>query len=283
MKTCVKRIGFHRYCRAAGRPLVLVPTMGALHKGHVALLKKARRRAGASGTVVATLFVNPTQFDVEDDLMHYPRPYAQDAALLKALDVDVLFAPEASEMYSEDHSTWVVEDALSHCYCGASRPGHFRGVTTVVMKLFQLAQPDEAIFGAKDYQQLAIIRRMVRDLDLPIRILAHPTVRESDGLALSSRNRRLSETERREAPHFYRTLRAVGEAIRGGAVTPRQAERMFSAMLTAAGGFRVDYFKVANPKTLEPLPRGIPATAPLILLSAVFLGQTRLIDNLLLK
>ncbi|MFQ3578211.1 MAG: pantoate--beta-alanine ligase [Verrucomicrobiia bacterium] len=283
MRICKTRLRFYRECRDAARPLVLVPTMGALHEGHIALVRKARRRAGASGTVVATLFVNPKQFDVKEDLDRYPRPYAKDVAILRAQEVDLVFAPAASEMYAEDHSTWVVEDGLSQGYCGASRPGHFRGVTTVVMKLLQLARPDEAVFGAKDYQQLAVIRRMVRDLDVPVRIVAHPTVREADGLALSSRNIRLSKEERGVAPRFYQALRAVRDAIVAGPVTPREAEILFSRRLADVGCFKIDYFGVANPETLEPLPPTVPARPPLVLLGAVFLGETRLIDNLLLK
>ncbi|MGH7935434.1 MAG: pantoate--beta-alanine ligase, partial [Chthoniobacterales bacterium] len=179
---------------------VLVPTMGALHAGHVSLVRLAREYAGADGEVTVSIFVNPLQFEPDSDFSRYPRPEAADEEVCRAEGVDLIFRPSPNTMYADDRSTIVEETALSERLCGASRPGHFRGVTTVVTKLFHLFAPDAAVFGEKDFQQLAIVRRMVRDLDFPVEILAGPIVRESDGLALSSRNQYLTADERAQAP-----------------------------------------------------------------------------------
>ncbi len=192
--------------RPAGKRRVLVPTMGALHAGHLSLIRLARKSAGAEGEVAVSIFVNPLQFEPGSDLSTYPRPESADEELCRKEGVDLIFRPAPNEMYFEDRSTFVEETTLSERLCGASRPGHFRGVSTVVTKLFHLLTPDAAVFGEKDFQQLAMIRRLVRDLDFAVEIIAGPTVRETDGLALSSRNQYLSAEERAQAPIIRQAL-----------------------------------------------------------------------------
>lgn len=255
---------------------VLVPTMGALHDGHVALIRQARQLAGKNGAVLVSIFVNPIQFGPREDLARYPRPRREDLAICRREGVDLVFAPEPESMYAPDHSTFIDESALSAGLCGATRPGHFRGVCTVVGKLFHLLQPQVAVFGEKDYQQLAIIRRMVRDLHFPIKIVSLPTVREADGLALSSRNRLLTPEERQAAPVIRRSLLAAGEKW----VRPRaNLGRIVADVrgdLEKAGG-QVDYVEVVHAETLAPLT-GVEK--PAVMAVAVFFGKTRLIDNL---
>jgi pantoate--beta-alanine ligase len=268
-----------RWSREAHREgvrLALVPTMGGLHAGHLSLVALARKCADR---VVASVFVNPTQFDRADDFARYPRDLARDQAQLAEAGVDALFAPEADEMYPAGASTSVVVEGLSEPLCGAHRPGHFRGVATVVLKLLAIVEPDVAVFGEKDYQQLAIIRRMVRDLALAVEIVAAPIVREADGLAMSSRNQHLAARERVAARCLSRGLAAAGALVAGG---ERDA-----AVLTAAVGAevarevlaRTEYIALVDPATLAPLAtladRGVLALA-------VWVGGTRLIDNTLL-
>lgn len=260
-------------------PRVLVPTMGALHRGHTSLFDRARAEADAlGGEVVATIFVNPTQFGPKEDLAAYPRPLEADLAKCREHGVDAVFVPEVIEMYEADRSVAITENRLSTTLCGASRPGHFDGVCTVVAKLFLLAQPEAAIFGEKDFQQLAVIRRMVRDLDFPIRILGAPTVREPDGLALSSRNAYLTKEERSRAPHLFRALAHTAIEVGKGAVpTPQAARQLFDFLFSAASPARLDYFRIVDSASLEPLEalgQGHPR-----LLAAAFFGKTRLIDN----
>jgi pantoate--beta-alanine ligase len=261
-----------RACRVAGRPVVFVPTMGALHAGHEALVRRARRLAGASGTVVVSIFVNPTQFGPKEDLAAYPRPWRQDLALCRSAGADAIFAPEVAAMYHADRSITVEENALSRVLCGQSRPGHFQGVCTVVAKLFHAVLPDVAIFGEKDWQQLAIIRRMVRDLDFPVRIVGHPTVREPDGLAKSSRNAYLTAEERQVAPGIYAALQAAS-AHRTPAAIMGAARRDIAAL----PGARIDYIEVVDAETLRPVTT---LRRPARLAVAVFLGRARLIDNI---
>ena len=265
-----------RAVAAAPRPLALVPTMGALHDGHLALVRKARALVGRGGTVALSLFVNPTQFGPNEDLAKYPRPIARDLALCQAAGVDIVFTPEAGAMYAPDRSVWVEETSLSRGWCGASRPGHFRGVCTVVAKLFLQFQPDLAVFGKKDYQQLAVIRRMVRDLDFPVRVVGVPTVREPDGLALSSRNRYLTPEQRAVAPEFHRVLERVADRLRaGGGRGIAAAKREGVKRLSAIPGCAVEYLEVAHAGSLGvPVPGG-----PLVIAAAIRLGATRLIDN----
>ena len=259
---------------AAPSPVVLVPTMGALHDGHAALIEAARTRAGRSGTVIVSIFVNPTQFGPNEDLSKYPRPFEADLALCEAHGADAVFAPTADEMYPTGDSTFVDETELSRGLCGAQRPGHFRGVCTVVAKLFNIIRPAAAIFGEKDYQQLATIRRMARDLALPIEIVGGPLVRDSDGLALSSRNVYLSPEDRRRALSLSRALRHLGERIGEG-------ERDASALLAAGRAQlevdRLDYLELRDPLSLRPLAR---IDGPARAFVAAVVGRTRLIDNL---
>ncbi len=266
------------------RPLVLVPTMGALHEGHAALIRRARTTAGVHGTVGVSIFVNPPQFAPGEDLSGYPRTLSQDVKLCASCQADLIFAPNADELYRPGHSTWIEEGALGKGFCGSSRPGHFRGVCTVVAKLFNLVQPDVAVFGEKDFQQLAVIRRMVRDLDFPVKIMAVATVREKDGLAFSSRNRYLNPVERAAAPALRRSLQRAAAAFKTGA-SAEAVRRSFHKDLHRLGGglFQVDYFELADPHTLVPFPANARTQRPAIILAAAFLGATRLIDNILVR
>ncbi len=261
-------------------PRVLVPTMGALHRGHASLLDIAAAEAGRiGGEVVATLFVNPIQFGPNEDYDAYPRPLADDLETCRACGVAAVFAPPADEIYAPDRSVSVTESSLSRRLCGASRPGHFDGVCTVVAKLFHLLSPAAAVFGEKDYQQLAVIRRLVRDLDFPVRILAGPTVREQDGLALSSRNAYLRPEERAQAPILNEALRAAARAYRraGGCGDAGAAAAQFGKVFARATLARLDYFETVHADTLEPLGSGSEGHARF--LAAAFFGATRLIDN----
>jgi pantoate--beta-alanine ligase len=264
-------------CRAAVRPVVIVPTMGALHAGHAALIQHARRIAGKSGTVVVSIFVNPTQFGKGEDLARYPRPFRRDAKLCAENSVDLLFHPSSEAMYGGEFSTFVEEITLSKELCGRSRPHHFRGVATVVMKLFNLVRPDVAVFGRKDFQQLAIIRRMIADLNLSVRIAELPTVREPDGLALSSRNSYLSKAERAQAPLLWKSLREAARTARNGERRASALRRIVERTLQNAPDGKSDYIEVVNVKNLRPIAklRGRCAIA-----LAVFFGKTRLIDHI---
>ena len=204
--------------RAEGRSIALVPTMGALHEGHLALISAAKKKAD---TVIVSIFVNPTQFGPNEDYARYPRTLDDDIRRCRELGADVLFAPAADDMYAASFSTWVNETVLSDALCGLRRPGHFKGVCTVVLKLFLICQPQVAVFGQKDAQQALVIRRMVRDLNVPVKVILHPTVREQDGLALSSRNRYLTESERRQAPVLYQALKQVAQ-LKKQAILPRR-------------------------------------------------------------
>ncbi len=266
---------------AASAPVVLVPTMGALHEGHAALIRTARQLAQPEGSVVVSIFVNPTQFGPGEDYSRYPRTLAADEALCRAAGADVIFQPEPASMYLPGHSVTVEESALSRGLCGAARPGHFRGVCTVVAKLFHLVQPETAVFGEKDYQQLAIIRRMVRDLDFPVRIVGHPTVREADGLALSSRNRYLTAAERTAAAGIPRTLEEARRRVEADPqIRVRSLEEWVASALAEATGGRVDYAAVVDAESLEPLEF---FDRPARLAVAVHLGAARLIDNVALS
>lgn len=259
--------------RAEGLTVALVPTMGALHEGHLSLM---RQGAEMCDRVVATIFVNPTQFAPSEDLDSYPRREAQDVAALRAAGVPLLFAPDVKEMYPDGFSTTVTVATVSEGLCGARRPGHFAGVATVVAKLLLQALPDVAIFGEKDYQQLQVIRRMARDLDIPVRIEGGETVREADGLALSSRNAYLTPEERAAAPALHRVLVEVAARIRHGAA-PAQALADAAAVLEDEGFGPVEYVELRDAETLAPDPApGRPGR----LLAAAWLGKTRLIDNI---
>ncbi|MFM8809586.1 MAG: pantoate--beta-alanine ligase [Chthoniobacterales bacterium] len=261
--------------RNAGSPVVLVPTMGALHAGHAALIDAARARAGQSGTVVVSIFVNPTQFGPNEDFTKYPRSPEADMALCDAHGADAVFAPDASEMYPPGDSTFVDEGTLARGLCGASRPGHFRGVCTVVAKLFHVLRPEAAIFGEKDYQQLAVIRRMARDLFFGIEIVGHPTMREPDGLAMSSRNRYLGPEERKRATKISAALRAAAVKTSPGEIAAAAAQ-----LIEQGTGAAPEYVAVVDAETLEPLKS---LDRPAVLAAAVKIGETRLIDNLRLE
>ncbi|WP_114954608.1 pantoate--beta-alanine ligase [Sphingosinicella terrae] len=258
--------------RAQGGRIALVPTMGALHAGHMALVEEARARAGH---VVASIFVNPRQFGANEDLATYPRREAEDARMLEAAGCAILWAPDAGEMYPQGYATTVSVSGVSEGLCGAARPGHFDGVATVVCKLFNQVRPDVALFGEKDYQQLAVIRRMAADLDLDLEIVGVPTIREPDGLALSSRNAYLSPGERAASRVLPEMLRALAAAIAGGAtVAPALAEAR--ERLVEAGFAKVDYVELRDAETLTPLGT---LDRPGRLLAAAWMGRTRLIDN----
>lgn len=248
---------------------VLVPTMGALHRGHTSLIDLAGEQADEV-EVVVSIFVNPTQFGPGEDYESYPRTREEDLRLCEEHGVDLVFAPGPDEMYRDDASVTVGESSLSRRLCGASRPGHFDGVCTVVAKLFLLVQPDVAVFGEKDYQQLAIIRRMVRDLDVPVEILAHPTVREPDGLAMSSRNARLSPDQRADAPRIRRALVAASEQGAVSAVLDGARAAIESPLN------RIDYLELVDAETLQPAAE---FSRPTVLATAVFYGDVRLIDH----
>lgn len=255
-------------------PVAFVPTMGALHAGHAALIRRARRLAGPNGSAVVSIFVNPTQFGPNEDFSRYPRTEAEDLALCAACGADAVFIPTAAQIYAPDASVQVRETALSSRLCGPGRPGHFDGVCTVVTILFGIVRPDIAVFGQKDYQQLAIIRRMARDLHMPVRIVGVPTVREPDGLALSSRNRYLSPEERSQAPAIRRALL---EASRSGERSPSKLAARIRRSLAAAPLARVDYAEVLDADRLTPPDR---STRRVVAAVAVFFGKTRLIDNI---
>lgn len=262
--------------RSEGKRIGFVPTMGNLHAGHAALVTKAAQRAEF---VVASIFVNPLQFGAGEDLDTYPRTLAADQERLLAAGCNLLFAPGVEEMYPDGMAgqTLVCVPGVSEGLCGASRPGHFDGVATVVTKLFHMVQPDLAVFGEKDFQQLAVIRKLVRDLDLPVQIIGEPTVRDSDGLALSSRNGYLNDAQRRCAPALYQTLGALAAELRSGRDDHGVLIEDGLVRLSAAG-FEPDYLEIRHPLTLRPATR---ADRQLVILAAARLGTTRLIDNLL--
>jgi pantoate--beta-alanine ligase len=259
--------------RADGGTIAFVPTLGALHAGHMALIAEGRRRAAH---VVASIFVNPTQFGANEDLTAYPRREAADAAMLEAEGCALLWAPDEATMYPDGFETNVHVGGVSEGLDGASRPGHFDGVATVVTKLFSQVRPDFALFGEKDYQQLVVIRRMVRDLDLPVEIVGVPTQRDADGLALSSRNAYLSEEERRAARALPRALGEATQAIEQGAEVVEVLDTARSK-LAAAGFDPIDYVALCDAETLTPLDA---LSGPARLLAAARIGRTRLIDNL---
>jgi len=258
---------------ATPQPVVLVPTMGALHAGHLSLVNRARERAGAAGSVVVSIFVNPIQFDRRDDLEAYPRPLDADLAACRAAGVDLVFAPETAAMYAPDRSVSVTENSLSRHLCGASRPGHFDGVCTVCLKLFLLTGCSAAVFGEKDFQQLAIIRRMVRDLDVPVEIIDSPTLREPDGLAMSSRNTRLTPEQRADAPRIHRALTDASRLKTPAGILARARNT-----IAESPHARIDYLSLVDAGTLAAVES--LKNRPAILAAAVFYGDVRLIDHI---
>ncbi len=254
--------------------------MGALHAGHGALIARARKLAGKGGAVIVSIFVNPTQFGPKEDLSRYPRPFAADAAMCAELGTDAIFHPTAAEMYGADFSSAVDEHAVSLGLCGGARPGHFRGVCTVVLKLFTITQPDIAVFGRKDYQQCSVVARMVRDLNVPVRLVFAPTVRERDGLALSSRNVFLAPDERAQATVLRRSLLAAQAAFTKGQRSSVNLLGLMKKHLSTASLARVDYAAAVCGSSLQVV-RILKKGDTLAL--AVFFGRTRLIDNLQLR
>jgi pantoate--beta-alanine ligase len=262
--------------RRAGRSIGVVPTMGALHAGHLSLLRRCRAE---SDLAVMTLFVNPLQFDRKDDLARYPRDQDRDARLAREAGVDVIYAPTPEAMYPAGYATYVTVEGLTDCWEGATRPGHFRGVATVCTKLFTACRPHRAYFGQKDYQQTLVMRRLVADLDLGLELVVLPTVREADGLALSSRNVLLTPEARRQAVTISRALTAAQAAVKGG---ERDAERLraaIEAQIRTAPLAEIEYVAVCDPDTLASLTRLAPRGVALV---AARFGPVRLIDNILL-
>jgi pantoate--beta-alanine ligase len=255
-------------------PLGFVPTMGYLHEGHLSLVRRARQECGS---VVASIFVNPTQFGPQEDLAAYPRDLERDLGLLKAEGVDLVWTPMTATMYPEGFQTWVSVDELTRHLEGKQRPGHFRGVTTIVAKLFNAVGPDRAYFGQKDAQQATVIRRMVADLNFPIEVVVCPIVREADGLAKSSRNTYLNEAQRKAATVLFRSLTAAVEAFESGQREAQTLRDTMSAVLAGEPLAQVQYVSVADPETLEELSGEIERA---LLSMAVFVGETRLIDNM---
>ena len=263
--------------RAQGSLVGLVPTMGALHAGHVSLIRAARAEAGF---VVVSIFVNPTQFGASEDLSRYPRPFENDVEICTVENVDLIFHPAPEIMYPPHFRTYTEVQELQSVLCGQTRPGHFRGVATVVLKLFHIVQPDVAYFGQKDAQQARILLQMVRDLDVPIRLNICPIVREPDGLALSSRNVYLDATQRKNATVLYRTLEAMRMRIMAG---ERKADLLIKearAMIDATPGTRIDYAAIVDFEQLQPLQR---LQGKVLIALAVYFGTTRLIDNMLME
>lgn len=263
-----------RAARAEGRIIGLVPTMGALHAGHLSLVRAAQQK---SDTVVASIFVNPKQFGPSEDLAKYPRSIEKDTTLVENLGVQILFAPDASEIYPSGFRTYVNVEGLSERLEGRSRPGHFRGVTTVVLKLLETVQPNLAVFGRKDAQQARIIQQMARDLNLEAEIFVCPIVRESDGLAMSSRNAYLKPNERRAAAVLHRALEAAAKEISGGERDAQRLKALVREVLDAEPLATVDYAEIVDADTFEPVMQLRQTCAVLL---AVFIGSTRLIDNL---
>jgi pantoate--beta-alanine ligase len=260
--------------RARGASVGMVPTMGALHEGHLSLIRAAR---GENDVVVVSIFVNPTQFGPNEDLALYPRDFEGDRALAGEAGADLVFNPEVREMYAEDFSTWVEVEHLTERLCGRSRPGHFKGVCTVVAKLLNICQPHRAYFGEKDAQQLAVITRMARDLNLRTEIVPCPTVREADGLALSSRNTRLSAAQRAQAPVLYKALRAAHDRVEKGERGPARLDAAMRAVLAEAPLGEVDYIEIVSADDLAPVAT---LTGKVLIALAVGFGDVRLIDNI---
>jgi len=269
--------GLSRKKRGEGMKVCLVPTMGALHEGHLSLVRIAKEHADF---IVVSIFVNPTQFGPDEDYEKYPRERERDVEKLDALGVDAVFIPDVSAMYPEGYSTYVTVERLTEGLCGKSRPSHFRGVTTVVAKLFAIVEPRYAVFGRKDAQQLAVIRRMVRDLNLDIEILAGPIVREPDGLAMSSRNSYLSPEERRQATALYRALGKGEELFRSGVVDADLIVGKVREVIERESSAKIDYVELVDSGDMQPMDR---VEGEALLAVAAWFGGTRLIDNVTLK
>jgi len=275
MKSLITMESLRAWRKKLTGKVVFVPTMGALHHGHEALIRDARRLAGLKESVVVSIFLNPIQFGPREDVASYPKPLKNDIAVCRRAGADAVFLPTVADMYGPDRSVFVDEESLSSVLCGQSRLGHFRGVCTVVAKLFNIVQPTHAIFGEKDWQQLAIIRRMVRDLNFPVEIVTAPTVRESDGLAASSRNAYLTPDERALAPLIHAAMQSAAEKFKD----PVAIVKALVRALEKIPGARLDYAEAVDSVTLLPLKNRKSSGR---LAVAVFLGKARLIDNIAL-
>jgi pantoate--beta-alanine ligase len=273
MKSLITMESLRAWRKKLTGKVVFVPTMGALHHGHEALIARARRLAGPKGSVVVSIFLNPIQFGPREDIAAYPKPLKNDLVVCRRAGADAVFLPTVADMYGPDRSVFVDEESLSSVLCGRSRPGHFRGVCTVVAKLFNIVQPTHAIFGEKDWQQLAIIRRMVRDLNFPLEIVASPTVRESDGLAASSRNAYLTPEERALAPQIHAAMQAAATKLKDPVAIVKALVRVVEKIPKA----RLDYAEAVEAVTLDSLKNRKSEGR---LAVAVFLGKARLIDNI---
>jgi pantoate--beta-alanine ligase len=260
--------------RHRGEKIAFVPTMGFLHEGHLTLMREGRKRASV---LASSLFVNPAQFGPNEDFARYPRNFEGDCAMMRTVPVDVLFAPEPDAMYPQGSQTFVEATEVTQGLCGDHRPGHFRGVTTVVAKLFNIVKPHIALFGEKDYQQLRAIERMVKDLNFDLEIVPVATVREADGLAMSSRNAYLKPDEREKALSLSRALKAAGACFQAGAREPQQLVRAARAVLESASGLRLEYVEAVDAETLKPLAT---IDRPVVVAIAAYVGTTRLIDNM---
>lgn len=259
--------------KSSGLRVGFVPTMGALHAGHASLIRRARAECRA---VVVSIFVNPTQFDRPDDLERYPRTFDADLALCRSLGVDMVFSPTTAGMYPSSGGCSIDPGPVAESCCGRYRPGHFRGVATVVAKLLNIVQPDVGYFGEKDAQQLALVRRLVADLNMPVTIVGVPTVREPDGLAVSSRNAQLDAAGRRLAPALYGALSEAAASVAGGLSDPRAIARVAAARIPSDDAVRLEYVEVVEPDYFQPVD---PVSGPVVIAGAMWVGRTRLIDN----
>jgi pantoate--beta-alanine ligase len=264
--------------RSKKQSIGFIPTMGALHQGHLSLAKTAKKE---NDVVIMSIFVNPMQFGPKEDFKKYPRTLKQDAKLATGAGVDIIFAPDAKEMYSDDFYTFLDMKGLTDRFCGKSRPGHFKGVLTVVAKLFNIVEPDTAYFGQKDYQQATIIQRMVKDLNMNLRVMVLPTVREEDGLAMSSRNRYLTSSQRKYAYRIYQALVEARAMIQSGENDCAKIIKKMEAIIKTIPESRIDYIAIADSETLEILKK--TNNHNVVILAAVFVGKTRLIDNILIR
>lgn len=261
--------------RRAGKTIGFVPTMGYLHAGHLSLMTAAKAE---NDLAIASIFVNPTQFGPNEDFATYPRDLERDANLAESVGIDIIFAPEVEEMYQPDALTYVEVSNLDQNLCGARRPGHFRGVCTVVTKLFNIVQPDRAYFGQKDAQQVIIIKKMVTDLDQPVEVITMPTVREADGLAMSSRNKYLNPAERQAALVLSKSLQQAQELLNSGETNAATIRQTMTEMITAEPLARIDYISIVSTRTVTDIEQ---IAGPTLIALAVFIGKTRLIDNLM--
>lgn len=265
-----------RELRRAGQTIGFVPTMGFLHEGHLSLVREAKKE---NDRVVVSIFVNPTQFGPGEDYEQYPRDLEGDAEKLRVIGIDYIFNPEVADMYPEGYNSFVEVSGITEVLCGKSRPGHFRGVTTVVTKLFNIIQPDRAYFGQKDFQQLMVIKKMVRELNMPVEIKGLPIIREADGLARSSRNKYLDDKERAEATVLYRSLVMARELYQKGIKDTYRIKKEVIDLISSEPLARIDYVEIVDPDTLQEIKR---VKEQALVALAVYIGKTRLIDNLLL-